>query len=84
MRANPAGDQTGSFFRATPLDQDMGFGSYDESEQQNQDVGAEDEESEGVRVHENEHEGTVTYESEATTDALLDQLAEIKRDAEGA
>jgi hypothetical protein len=54
----------------------MGFGSYDESEQQNQEVNADD--SEGVNVHENDHEGELTFESNASTDDLVDQLADIK------
>ena len=60
----------------------MGFGSYDESEQQNQDMNAEDEESEGVNVHENAHEGTVTFETDASTGDLVDQLAEMKEESE--
>jgi hypothetical protein len=61
----------------------MGFGSYDESEQQNQDVSADDDNSEGVSVHENQHEGKITFETDASTDELMDQLAEIKdRDEE--
>lgn len=58
----------------------MGFGSYDESEQKNQDVDAD--ESDGVSVHENDHEGEVTFETEASTDDLVDQLAEMKGNAE--
>ncbi|WP_232688971.1 MULTISPECIES: DUF5786 family protein [Halobacteriales] len=60
----------------------MGFGSYDESEQQNQDVNADDDDSEGVSVHENEHEGEITFETDASTDELMDQLAEIKDGAD--
>jgi hypothetical protein len=56
----------------------MGFGSYDESEQQDQDVNADDEDSESVNVHENAYEGDISYESEASTDDLLDQLDDIK------
>ena len=55
----------------------MGFGSYDESEQQNQEVDTDDE-SEGVSVHENDHEGELTFETDASTDDLLDQLDDIK------
>jgi hypothetical protein len=55
----------------------MGFGSYDESEQQNQDVSDEDE-AEGVNVHENDHQGEMTFESEASADDLVDQLQDIK------
>jgi len=59
----------------------MGFGSYDESEQQNQDVNADDD-SEGVSVHENEHEGEITFDTDASTGELMDQLAEIKDGAD--
>lgn len=54
----------------------MGFGSYDESEQQDQDVSAD--ESEGVSVHENDHHGEVSFDSDASTDDLVDKLADIK------
>jgi hypothetical protein len=50
----------------------MGFGSYDESEQQNQDVD----------VHENDHQGEVSFESDASTDDLVDRLADMKTDDE--
>ena len=59
----------------------MGFGSYDESEQENQSLDADEEEdSQGVNVHQNDHEGEVSFESEATTDDLVDQLQTIKND----
>ena len=58
----------------------MGFGSYDESEQQDQDVDAD--ESKGVTVHENDHDGELTFESDASTDHLVDRLAEMKADDE--
>jgi hypothetical protein len=54
----------------------MGFGSYDESEQQNQEVNADD--GDGVNVHENDHEGEVSFETDASTDDLIDQLGEMK------
>lgn len=57
----------------------MGFGSYDESEQQQQNANADDD-SEGVSVHENDHEGNVTFETDASTDDLIDQLATMKDD----
>ena len=60
----------------------MGFGSYDESEQQNREVNADDDESEGVDVHENDHDGEVTFDTEASTDDLVAQLADIKDDAD--
>ena len=58
----------------------MGFGSYDESEQENQNVNTDDDESEAVNVHENDHGGEVSFESDADTDDLMNQLAEIKAD----
>lgn len=54
----------------------MGFGSYDESEQQTQDV--DDDDAEGVAVHENDHEGEISFETKASTGDLVDQLAEMK------
>ena len=54
----------------------MGFGSYDESEQQDQEVNAD--EGEGVNVHDNDHEGEITFESDASADDLVDQLHDIK------
>lgn len=60
----------------------VGFGSYDESEQQNQEFNTDDDDSEGVSVHENDHEGEITFETDASTDDLVDQLAEIKSGAD--
>ncbi|MFC7142015.1 DUF5786 family protein [Halosimplex aquaticum] len=60
----------------------MGFGSYDESEQQDQSVDAD--EGEGVSVHENDHEGEITFETEASTDDLVDRLSDIKDSADDA
>jgi hypothetical protein len=62
----------------------MGFGSYDESEQQNQNVDADEDDSEGVTVHENDHDGEVTFETDASTDDLVDRLADIKDASEEA
>ncbi|NUE02958.1 death domain-associated protein [Halorubraceae archaeon YAN] len=56
----------------------MGFGSYDESEQQRQDVNTDADEDAAVNVHENDHDGQMTVESGASTDDLLGQLQEIK------
>jgi hypothetical protein len=58
----------------------MGFGSYDESEQENQNVSDDGDETEAVNVHENDHRGEVTFDTDADTDELMDQLAEIKED----
>ncbi|WP_330632879.1 DUF5786 family protein [Halocatena halophila] len=58
----------------------MGFGSYDESEQQNQELNTDSDDVEGVAVHENDHDGELTFESQASTDDLVDQLKAIKSD----
>ncbi|ELZ37721.1 MULTISPECIES: DUF5786 family protein [Halorubrum] len=56
----------------------MGFGSYDESEQENQDLDADFDDDDGVRAAEEVHEGSVDYEPGASNDELLDRLQEIK------
>jgi hypothetical protein len=60
----------------------MGFGSYDESEQQNQAVNTDDDESDGVSVHEHDHDGELTFESESSVDDLVNQLKTIKTTSE--
>lgn len=59
----------------------MGFGSYDESEQQNRNKD-DDDGSEGVSTRVNEHEGEVTFETERSTDDLVDQLQHMKDDSD--
>jgi hypothetical protein len=56
----------------------MGFGSYDESEQDNQEYNADLEDDDGVSTDENEHDGDVEFEFTATNDELLDKLEDIK------
>ena len=56
----------------------MGFGSYDESEQDNQEYDTDFEDDEGVDTAENTHEGEVEYEFTASNDELLDRLKDIK------
>ncbi|MFW6436139.1 MAG: DUF5786 family protein [Halococcoides sp.] len=56
----------------------MGFGSYDESEQDNQEFDTDFEDDGGVSAAENTHEGDVEYEFSASNDELLDQLEDIK------
>jgi len=58
----------------------MGFGSYDESEQKDQDVNADG--SEGVNIHESDHDGEVSFETELSTGDLVDKLDEMKDDDE--
>ncbi len=56
----------------------MGFGSYDESEQQEQTTN--DEDVEAVNVHENDHHGEMSFESDVSTDELVSQLGSMKDD----
>ena len=59
----------------------MGFGSYDESEQENQQKDADMNNDEAVDLH-NNHEGEVSYESNASSEELIDKLQEMKGDAD--
>ncbi len=54
----------------------MGFGSYDESEQKDQNV--ETDEDAAVNVHENDHEGSVEFEFDESEEDLIDRLQEMK------
>jgi hypothetical protein len=56
----------------------MGFGSYDESEQENQEYDTDFEDDDGVSAEENTHDGDVEYEFTASNDELIDRLSEIK------
>ncbi|AFZ73196.1 DUF5786 family protein [Natronobacterium gregoryi] len=56
----------------------MGFGSYDESEQQEVDADFDDDDA--VQSSETDHEGTIEFENGASSDELLDRLQEIKDD----
>lgn len=58
----------------------MGFGNYDESEQQNQEIDADD--GDAVSVHENDRDGKVSSDSGASTTDLLDKLDGMKDVAE--
>jgi hypothetical protein len=58
----------------------MGFGSYDESEQEKQELDADFEDDDGVQAGENDHDGSVDFEIGASNDELLDRLQEIKDD----
>ncbi|MCY4729663.1 death domain-associated protein [Natronomonas gomsonensis] len=57
----------------------MGFGSYDESEQKDQNVETDD--SEAVNVHEKDHDGDVNFEFD-DEESLIDRLGEMKDDDE--
>ena len=54
----------------------MGFGSYDESEQQ--DVDADFDDDDAVQSGQNSHDGSIEFENGASSDELLDRLQEIK------
>jgi hypothetical protein len=56
----------------------MGFGSYDESERENQADDADIDEDEAVTVHENDHDGEVTVEGADSTGELVDRLQDLK------
>lgn len=56
----------------------MGFGSYDESEQQDLDADFDDEDA--VQSEENAHRGTIEFENGASSDELIDRLKDIKDD----
>jgi hypothetical protein len=58
----------------------MGFGSYDESEQENQEYDADYDDSDGVSAEENAHDGDVEFEFTASNGELLDRLEDIKDD----
>jgi hypothetical protein len=60
----------------------MGFGSYDESEQEKQQSESDVDDSEAVSVQDAKHDGEVSYDTEASSDELIDQLHDIKEDEE--
>jgi len=59
----------------------MGFGSYDESEQENQEYDTDFAAEDGVATDEDAHEGEVEFEFTASNDELLDRLEDIKENA---
>jgi hypothetical protein len=56
----------------------MGFGSYDETEQDNQEYDADLDDDSGVSTAQTEHDGDVEFEFTASNDELLDRLEDIK------
>ncbi len=59
----------------------MGFGSYDESEQENQEVDTDIGTEDGVSTNSEGHDGDIEFEFEASNDELLDRLKDIKDEA---
>ncbi|PSQ08182.1 death domain-associated protein [Halobacteriales archaeon QS_6_71_20] len=61
----------------------MGFGSYDESEQERQqNDGADAADGSTVDAHENDHDGEASFEAGASTDDLVSRLQEMKDEDE--
>ncbi|MDZ7688069.1 MAG: DUF5786 family protein [Halobacteriales archaeon] len=60
----------------------MGFGSYDESEQENQQSESDVDEDDAVSVQDAKHDGEVSYESNASSEELIDKLQEMKGDGD--
>jgi hypothetical protein len=58
----------------------MGFGSYDESEQENQDFDTDLEDDDGVATSQSDHRGDVEFEIGASNDELLNRLQDIKEE----
>ena len=56
----------------------MGFGSYDESEQENREYDTDFDDEEGLETEEKAHAGEVSFEFDASNDELLDRLKDIK------
>jgi hypothetical protein len=59
----------------------MGFGSYDESEQENQNLDDDGDQAEGVDVDGGE-EGDLSFESSESTDELVGKLEQMRDDDE--
>lgn len=60
----------------------MGFGSYDESEQERQQSDGGPGDDATVDVHENDHEGDVSFETDESTSDLVSKLQEMKDEDE--
>lgn len=58
----------------------MGFGSYDESEENEPEFAIGNGDEEHANLHANDHEGTISFESGASTGDLLDGLAGMTED----
>ena len=58
----------------------MGFGSYDESEQEKHEIDADIDEQGGIDTNEKTHDGVVEFDNGASSEELLSQLAEMKEE----
>lgn len=59
----------------------MGFGAYDESEQENQNVEASDIETESEKSEDSDHNGDLDFTLE-DTESAIERLKQIKGDEE--
>jgi hypothetical protein len=59
---------------------EIGFGRYDESEQEKHDVGGDLDDDSSVATNSQGHDGAVDYEFSASNDELLDRLKDIKKE----
>jgi hypothetical protein len=55
----------------------MGFGSYDESEQENREMNTDIDDEDTVTSGDS-HEGNVSFEFDTSNDELLDRLQDMK------
>lgn len=76
-RRHPHGAASGAFLSPDPPRVAMGFGSYDESEQEDGTESDLDEED-AVSVHETTHDGDVEVEGDASSEELVERLQDIK------
>ena len=59
----------------------MGFGSYDESEQERQAVNTDfNEDDAEINDRSTDHDGSMEFENGASSDELLDRLQDIKEE----
>lgn len=59
----------------------MGFGSYDESEQENQEIQTDEDEEAEVLAEDSEHDGDVEFNME-DTESAIDRLKEMRDNKE--
>jgi len=60
----------------------MGFGSYDESEQEKRDSSTDSDDSEGVSMNRNEEKGEIEFETEGTEELLSVYQSEVEETEE--
>ncbi|GGL48568.1 DUF5786 family protein [Halocalculus aciditolerans] len=56
----------------------MGFGSYDESEQERQSFDSDEQDGSTVTTEESTHNGRIDFTNGASNDELIDKLKDIK------